>query len=207
MRDIQSEIDLGVAAYEQQRFDDALEIFERIVAEPHHDVSSHYMLGCIYETGGSSRGVDLEKALACYRVIDGESETLGSIGAVACARVLSRKNRCANQPLIEAYCKRAIELDGSTAASFLLARMYEECQGNHRLARKHYLRMFRHSRPVGLRYYAASHIAHGNKVIGVLAHIATTLVAPFFFVINRGRTDPEFDPVRSSGSKEDRGQV
>lgn len=193
MRDIQSEIDIGVAAYEQQRFDDALEIFERIVAEPHHDVSSHYMLGCIYETGGSSKGVDFEKALACYRAIDRESETLGSIGAVSCARVLSRKDRCANQQLIESYCNRAIELDGSTAASYLLARMYEECQGNHALARRHYLRMLRHRRPVGLRCYAASHMVHGSKVIGVLAHIATTLIAPFLFLFNRGRTDPEFD--------------
>lgn len=191
MRDLQSELDEATKAYREERFDDALELLERIPPAHPFDLSAYYLAATIYENGGAKQGINFEKALEYYTLLDRESDWFGSTGAVGYARTLSKMDCCANQDLIESYCRKAIDLEDSLPAHFILAQMYEECRGKHREARKHYLHMFRHLRPFGLRYYARSHMAHGSKLIGVLAHVATTLVSPILFIVNRGAVDPE----------------
>lgn len=191
MRDTKFEMAVAKEAYRDERFDAALEILERILSEPPHDQSAAYLAACIYESGNSKHGTDYEKALDYYQALARDTGNIGSIGAVGCARTLSKKDCCANQHLIELYCLKAIEMNGSIPASFILAQMYEQCQGKYEVARQHYLRVFKCRRPLGLRYYARSHMKHGNKIIGVMAHVVTTLLSPFYFIINKGSINPE----------------
>jgi tetratricopeptide (TPR) repeat protein len=194
MRDTKSEMTAAKAAYREEHFNDALEMLERILSEPPHDESAIYLAARIYESGNSSHGVDYEKALDYYQRLARDIDSdISSIGAIGCARTLSKKDCCANQHLIESYCLRAIEINGSISASFILGQMYEQCQGKYKLARQHYLRMFRYRRPLGLRYYARSHMKYGSTVIGILAHVATTLVSPIYFIINKRAIHPEID--------------
>ena len=190
MRDLKAESAAVARAFSESRFDDALALIE-CMPTTYFDLTCYYLAATIYESGCSSRGTDYSKALEYFRMLDLRGELMGSVGAEGLARTLSKKDCCANQELIEQYCLRAIELDGSLPASFILAQMYEKCQANYSDARKHYLRMFRHRRPFGLRYFARSHMTHGNKSIGILAHIATTIISPFLFVINRGSISPD----------------
>lgn len=194
MRNVDAEYRWASAAFRSGRYDEAVARFEVLQHElPPFDGLSQHSMAAILEGGFSSAGVDLERAIECYRALAARPAEWGSVGEVGIARVLSRLNRCANQLEIETRCKRAIEIDGSIAASYFLGRMYEECRGDHRAARPHYLRMFRHGRPIGLRWYARSHMSYGSKVIGLIAHAAATLVSPALFLINRGRIIPDHD--------------
>ncbi len=190
MRNLNIESGLIERAYREGHFDDVLLAIERI-PETSRDLSYYYLIARIYESGKSSRGLNYDKAIEYFNLLDREGSKIGSVGAEGLARTLSKKDCCSNQKLIEQYCLRAIDLDGSLPASFMLAQMYEKCQGNYDAARRHYLRVFFHGRPYGLRYYARSHISHGSKIIGIFAHIATTLISPFLFIANRGSVNPE----------------
>lgn len=190
MRDLEKESEVIERAYREGRFDDVLEAVERI-PESRRDLSSCYLVARIYESGKSSRGLNYDKAIEYFSLLDQESAKIGSIGAEGLARTLFKRDCCSNQKLIEQHCLKAIDLDGSLPGSFMLAQMYERCQGDYSAARRHYLRVFFHGRPYGLRYFARSHISHGSKVIGVFAHIATTLISPFLFIANRGSVNPE----------------
>lgn len=190
MRDINSETVSITSAYREGRFDDVLAAVE-CMPETLLDLPCYYLAARIYESGKSSRGVDYGKAMDYYQLLDRESDSTGSAGAEGLARTLFKKDCCANQKLIERYCLRAIDMDGSIPSHFLLAQMYDKCQGRHEDSRRYYWRVFLNGRPYGLRYYARSHMEHGSKVVGVLSHIAATLVSPFFFVINGGAVHPE----------------
>lgn len=194
MRDLDEALTKAWAAIRGRRYDEALQRFEALTDEEFPvDAQGHLGLAVIHEGGSSEHGVNLEKAKDSYLFLASRSERWGSLGDIGIARVLSRMDRCANQDEIEAHCRRAIEIDGSIAASYFLARIHEECRGEHVAARAHYLRMFRHGRPLGLRHYARSHMAHGSKLVGVLAHLVTTLVAPILFIVHRGKIIPEHD--------------
>lgn len=194
MRNIDAEYRWASAAFRSGRYDEAMSRFEVLKHEaPPFDGLSQHSMAAILEGGFSSAGVDLEGAIECYRTLAASPAEWGSIGEVGIARVLSRLNRCGHQLEIEARCKRAIEIDSSIAASYFLGRMYEECRGDHRAARSQYLRMFRHGRPLGLRWYARSHMSYGSKVIGLIAHVVATLVSPALFLVNRRVIIPDHD--------------
>ena len=98
MRDTKSEMTAAKAAYREEHFNDALEMLERILSEPPHDESAIYLAARIYESGNSSHGVDYEKALDYYQRLARDIDSdISSIGAIGCARTLSKKDCCANQ--------------------------------------------------------------------------------------------------------------
>ncbi|HWG10308.1 MAG TPA: hypothetical protein VN693_02295 [Rhodanobacteraceae bacterium] len=139
-----------------------------------------FTCGLIYERLKGK--MDLEKSYTYYDRLRKYDLVEGSNG---CVRVILKKGAHSEAAKAEQYCLMAMKEDGSPLARLLLGRVLEElCQPPdlHR-AKKLYLEAALHGRPWGYRRFANIKIREGHKVVGILIHIITTLIFPFYVLI------------------------
>ena len=165
-------------AFDAGDFDKALELYERLAALHYPD--AYFSCGLIYEHGSSSRGQDFQIAYSYFDRL--RIEWAQSEGYVGCARIILSSREIDKTGLAKRYCDEAIELDGNPFAYLVLGQIQEEFLGNHAEARKNYVRAARRGAAWGMRLYARSHFDHGNKFVGVVAHVLVTIVHPFFLM-------------------------
>lgn len=181
MRDLSDGNDSQARAHEAFRKRDyelALKLSEQL-----DDPASLFRCGILYETGFGAQTPDLDRAWRYFERLMREHQA--SEGYLGCARIILKRARTTQWAQAEAYCLRAIELDGNAFAYFLLGETYSrlkeplDCEK----AARAFVSAAMRGAPWGWRRYANIKIKQGNWPLGVVVHCVATIAFPLYILL------------------------
>jgi len=178
MTDIEEKRKAASTAFKRHDYDLALSL--SIELSRYNVPEALFTCGLIYERVKGK--VDLDKSYTYYDRLRKYDLVEGNNG---CVRTFLRKKAHAEAVRAEQYCLAAIKENGDPLARFLLARVLEELYQPPDLqrAKKLYLEAALRGLPWGYRRFANIKITEGHKIIGILIHVITTVISPFYVLI------------------------
>ena len=178
LSDIEETRRAASAAFKRHDYDSALSLSMEL--SKYNVPEALFTCGLIYERIKGK--VDLDKSYAYYDRLRKYDLVEGNNG---CVRVLLKKKAHSGAARAEQYCLTAIKENGSPLARLLLGRVLEELHQPPDLqrAKKLYLEAALRGLPWGYRRFANIKMREGHRVAGILIHIITTVISPFYVLI------------------------
>lgn len=180
MQDVASRSESAAHAYERGDYSRAIMLLDEVIAAaPYstHGLASRILRASAYEGGRTPVGRSLDLALADYEFLAEVVQEVGSVGVVGIARVLARRDMCANAEQVGALCARAVEIDGSPEAELVLGDLCALAHLREGEARKHYRRAVSAGDVRGHIKIAMSYEREGRKVKSALHAFRYLLVS------------------------------
>jgi len=148
-------------------------------------IFARYLRARAYEEG-LLVNQNIDAAMEDYSFIMDHGGDLRSEGMVSCARLLHWKDKSGNAEKALSLCAEAIDLDSNVRAMMFMGYIFEHSMRDFESAATWYLRAFKNKQPWGLRFYASVQLKRGKFVVGVLSHVAATILGPIM-TIRHGR--------------------
>lgn len=205
MQNIETVFELAKSAYRRKEYGAAKALLDKVIElSPNspEGAGALYLRARGFEDGNFGT-VDLDSALSDFSSLRANEDYHLSDAALGIARVLYKKNADANaQDVIKLY-KTEICRANCTEAMVMLGSLYEHYFHDYRLAGKYYLMAFYEYNPWGLRHYARLKIKNGKFVQGVVLHVFTTALSPFFILFNeiKQRAGSRINPPREKSEE------
>ena len=156
---------------------EAMEAANREFGEFQPRVGMRYIWARLKEDGALG-DIDTDGALEDFTFLAEYDGLFQSEGMLGRARMLHRKGSRENAEEILSLCERAARLDANVRAMMLMGFVFEHTKRDFNLAKRWYLRAYRHGQPWGLRFYAFMQFKRKKIITSALATVLFAITNP-----------------------------